>query len=98
VFRLAYNTNGLAHHRIVDALEMLADFGYEGVSITPDAGLLDPYERTFDDAAKVRVAADDLGLELTVETGSRFLIDPRRKHYPTLLDDDPGARARRVGG
>lgn len=95
-FRLGYNTNGLAHHRVLDALELLADIGYEGVALTPDAGLLDPFHLRPDEVADVRLRAEDLGLELTVETGSRFLLDPRRKHFPTLLEDDSKDRLRRV--
>ncbi len=96
MFRLAYNTNGLPHHRVDDALRLLADLGYEGVALTPDAGLLDPYRLDPDDVAGVRRTAEDLGLELSVETGSRFLIDPARKHHPTLLDPVESERARRV--
>jgi sugar phosphate isomerase/epimerase len=96
VFRLAYNTNGLAHHRILDALELLADLGYEGVSITPDVGALDLYRLDPVLVAEVRACAMERGLELSIETGARFLMDPRRKHYPTLLDEDPAQRARRV--
>ena len=36
--KLGYNTNGLAHHRLVDAIELLADLGYQSVAITLDAG------------------------------------------------------------
>ncbi len=96
MFRLGYNTNGLAHHRVLDALELLAELGYEAVALTPDAGQLDPYRLRAEEVAEVRRRADQLGLELTVETGARFLLDPRRKHRPTLLEDDPRERARRA--
>ena len=36
--RLGYNTNGMAHHRVVDAIDLLADEGYQSVAITLDAG------------------------------------------------------------
>jgi sugar phosphate isomerase/epimerase len=96
LFRLGYNTNGLAHHRVVDALELVADLGYEGVAITPDVGELDLYRLQPALVADVRRCASDRGLALVVETGARFLMDPRRKHRPTLLDDDAEQRARRV--
>jgi len=96
LFRLGYNTNGLSHHRVADALELCASLGYEGVALTPDAGLLDPYAVDLDEVASLRAQAEDLGLELTLETGSRFLLDPLRKHRPTLLEDDPRDRGRRV--
>src|SRR6188474_1479233 len=96
MFRLAYNTNGLAHHRPEDALRLLADLGYEGVALTPDVGGLDLYAlepRTVDGLARL---ADELGLELAIETGARYLMDARRKHFPTLLEEHATDRARRV--
>jgi sugar phosphate isomerase/epimerase len=96
MFRLGYNTNGLAHHRVLDALELVAELGYEALSITPDVGQLDPFRLDREEVARVRARAEELGLELTVETGARFLLDPFEKHRPNLLDDDPAARARRV--
>lgn len=96
MLRLAYNTNGLSHHRIADALRMLADLGYQGVAITPDVGQLDPYDPKPGEAASVRALAEDLGLALAVETGARFLLDPRRKHRPTLLEESAQDRARRA--
>lgn len=96
MFRLAYNTNGLAHHRLLDALRMLADLGYEGVAITPDVGQLDPLQPDPRQVEDVRRWSADLGLELAIETGARFVLDPRRKHWPTLLEPDAADRARRV--
>ena len=98
--KLGYNTNGLAHHRLVDAIELLADEGYESVAITLDAGALDPYEepQTLSrQVAAVRSALDRRKLSSLIETGARYLLNPRQKHDPTLMDPDPApGRANRL--
>lgn len=96
VFRLAYNTNGLAHHRLEDALRLLADLGYGGVALTPDVGCLDPFDLDPRRVSRVGELARGLDLVLSVETGARFLMDPARKHFPTLMEEDAADRARRV--
>lgn len=93
--RFAYGTNGLADHRLEDALPWLADLGYEGVALTLDHHHLDPLAD--DLTARVRTVRrrlDDAGLAVVVETGGRFVLDPRRKHEPTLLSDE--GRQRRL--
>jgi len=37
-----------------------------------------------------------LGLGSVVETGARYLLDPRAKHEPTFVSADPAGRTRRV--
>ncbi|MER5297629.1 sugar phosphate isomerase/epimerase family protein [Streptomyces pharetrae] len=95
--RFGYGTNGLADLRLDDALALLADLGYDGVGLTLDHMHLDPLAPGL--AARTRRVADRLqarGLSATVETGARYVLDPRRKHGPSLLDPDPQDRARRV--
>lgn len=93
-----YGTNGLTDLRLDDALGLLADLGYEGVGLTLDHMHLDPLAP--DLAARTRHVArrlTELGLTVTIETGARYVLDPRRKHGPSLLDPDPEARAARTG-
>ncbi|MDT0380091.1 sugar phosphate isomerase/epimerase family protein [Streptomyces sp. DSM 42041] len=95
--RYAYGSNGLTDLRLADALALLADLGYDGVGLTLDHMHLDPLApglaaRTADVA---RLLARH-GLTATVETGARYVLDPRRKHGPTLLDDAPEDRAARL--
>ncbi|MFD3608223.1 sugar phosphate isomerase/epimerase family protein [Streptomyces atroolivaceus] len=95
--RLGYGTNGLTDLRLDDALGLLADLGYDGVGLTLDHMHLDPMAP--DLAARTRQVArrlTGLGLGVTVETGARYVLDPRRKHGPSLLDPDPDARAARA--
>ncbi|MEU3271949.1 EboA domain-containing protein [Saccharomonospora sp. NPDC006951] len=91
--RFGYGTNGFANHRLDEALRVIADLGYTGVALTLDHAHLDPFA---DDVAAetTRVAGllDRLGLSVVVETGARFLLDPLRKHHPTLVSADPAAR------
>jgi sugar phosphate isomerase/epimerase len=97
--RLGYNTNGLAHHRLSDAIDLLAEEGYESVAITLDAGALDPYgdpDHLDRQLADTRDRLDRHGLACVVETGARYLLNPRRKHDPTLVDPDPARRAVRI--
>ncbi|MGE3820084.1 MAG: sugar phosphate isomerase/epimerase family protein, partial [Isosphaeraceae bacterium] len=93
--RIGYNTNGLAHHRLTDAITLLADEGYQSVAITLDAGALDPYEEPAafrKQLQNVREILEKRQLGCVIETGARFLLNPRKKHDPTLLDPSPERR------
>jgi sugar phosphate isomerase/epimerase len=95
--RYAYNTNGLTSHRLDDALALLADCGYDGVALTLDVAHHDPFAPDLAGrTAALRRRLDGLGLASVVETGARFLLDPRHKHHPTLVSANPVDRARRV--
>ncbi|RIK77269.1 MAG: sugar phosphate isomerase/epimerase [Planctomycetota bacterium] len=96
--RLGYNTNGLAHHSLPAAIEMLADLGYQSVAITLDHCCLNPYDDNFE--RNLNAAAELLatrGMRSVVETGARYLLDPRHKHEPTLASPDDEQRLRRIG-
>ena len=95
--RFAYNTNGAANHRLDDALRLIADCGYDGVALTLDHHHLDPLgEHWQQEAERVAALLDALALGSVIETGARYLLDPRRKHEPTLIAPDADGRARRV--
>ena len=95
--RFAYNTNGAANHRLDDALAMVAEAGYDGVALTLDHHHLDPYAPDLAGRAEAlarRLA--ELGLGAVVETGARYLLDPRQKHEPTLVSPEPEGREKRL--
>jgi L-ribulose-5-phosphate 3-epimerase len=85
---LGYGTNGFANHRLDDALDIIAGLGFTSVALTLDHHHLDPFADDLP-AQVSRVAAklDRLGLRCVVETGARFLLDPLRKHHPTLVSE-----------
>ncbi|MDO9712181.1 sugar phosphate isomerase/epimerase family protein [Paracraurococcus lichenis] len=95
--RFAYNTNGAANHRLSDAVALIGIAGYDGIALTLDHHHLDPLEDGW--VQRTEALARDLharNLGCVIETGARFLLDPRRKHEPTLLTPNPEGRARRV--
>lgn len=95
--RFAYNTNGCANHRLDDALSLIADSGYDGVALTLDHHHLDPFATGWETAAEaLHARLDALKLGAIIETGARYLLDPRVKHEPTLVNPSAEGRARRV--
>ncbi len=92
--QFGYVSNGLSDHRIEDALALLAENGYAGIALTLDHTHFDPQTPELRArAARLRAGIEGHGLSVVVETGARFVLDPRRKHFPTLLSE---GRLRRV--
>lgn len=94
---LGYNTNGLAHHDPLAAVDLLAEIGYRSVALTVDHGTLNPFDdRLAENVQQMRERLQHHGMRNVIETGARFLLDPRTKHEPTLMTADASGRAKRV--
>ncbi len=94
---LGYNTNGMAHHDPLDAIQLLADTGYRAIGITIDHGWLSPRDAGSDlQLQQIKYALKEHQLTSVIETGARFLLDPRDKHEPTLLSQDTAQSTRRI--
>jgi sugar phosphate isomerase/epimerase len=97
--RLGYNTNGFTSHSLAGAMTVIGGLGYRSIAITIDHAALDPYGPAAALAAEVAEVGRrcrELDLVPVIETGARFLLDPWRKHRPTLLEDDEQGRSRRL--
>lgn len=97
MMKLGYNTNGLAHHRWDQALELMAEIGYQSVAITIDHQWINPFSNSWAyEATRLRKKLEQLHLASVIETGARFLLNPRRKHEPTLVSPTQAERDVRI--
>jgi len=79
------------------AAGFLADLGYQSLAITPDRHLLNPSQPGFsDEVVAWQRLLHERSLACVVETGARHLLDPLRKHEPTLLSAHARDRQRRI--
>jgi len=94
---LGYNTNGMAHHDLFDAVALLGEIGYRSVAITIDHHALAPHGRFLPQRlARLRRLLRQFGMRSVIETGARFLLDRERKHEPTLVSESSVGRAQRI--
>ncbi|MFI4874055.1 MAG: hypothetical protein ACIALR_01870 [Blastopirellula sp. JB062] len=96
--RIGYNTNGFAHHDPLDAVDVLADLGYESVALTIDHGTLTPFGNTYmadQQADHLAGLLAEKNMTCVIESGARFLLDPKQKHEPTFVSEARHRRQRR---
>jgi sugar phosphate isomerase/epimerase len=95
--QLGYSTNSIGDIAPLDALPVLRDLGYRSLAITLDHHVLNPFAPSL--AAEIgrwRQALAAAGMACVIETGARHLLDPVRKHEPTLVSPHREDRLRRV--
>ncbi|WP_204080925.1 TIM barrel protein [Mycobacterium riyadhense] len=84
---VGYNTNSLADHPLGDALALIAGEGYAAVALTIGYPHVRPFDSDLGSQLRtLRALLDTYGLKAAIETGARFLLDPRNKHTPSLVD------------
>jgi L-ribulose-5-phosphate 3-epimerase len=94
---IGYNTNGLAHHELFDGLELLAETGYQSIALTIDHHCLRPDSpESAIELQRLKFWFQQHSMASVIETGARFLLDPRQKHAPTLLDPDQDRVKKRI--
>jgi L-ribulose-5-phosphate 3-epimerase len=94
---LGYNTNGFAHHDLLEVIDVLAEIGYRSVALTLDHHTLNPFEDGLDkELDELQRRLKWHGFRSVIETGARFLLDPRLKHEPSLVSPSAWDRARRI--
>ncbi len=97
MLRLGYNTNGFNCHSLESALEIIAALRYQGVAITIDNYILNPWDKGLSSKLdEVDRLLKKYSLSCVIETGARFLLDPRVKHEPTLISNDVDGRRIRL--
>ena len=95
--RLGYNTNGLTGHRWEQAIELMHEVGYRSVAITVDHHCLDPYSTELPrELSRMQRLLERFEMTSVIETGARFLLDPRAKHEPTLVSRTAEERVVRI--
>lgn len=94
--RFGYNTNGFAHHRLNDALVVIAGCGYDGVALSVDVQHCDPFRITATELRQLKGMFKALQLSVVIETGARYLLSKWFKHEPTLISRQREGRELRM--
>ena len=94
--RFGYNTNGFAHHRLKDALVVIAGCGYDGVALSVDVQHCDPFHITASELRNLKGMFKALQLSVVIETGARYLLSKWFKHEPTLVSRQREGRELRL--
>lgn len=97
MFKLGYNTNGFTSHELTDAIDIIGNTGYQSIAVTIDNHSLNPWKTDLEEQISlVKSRLDRYQMATTIETGARFLLNPRKKHEPTLISQSRKDRNLRI--
>lgn len=96
MLKVGYVTNGFGDHSLEQTAEVLHRCGYQGIGVTLGAPHLDPWKAKKRDLAALRACFEKNRLEVAIETGGRYVLDPFRKHRPSLVSVDRTGREQRA--
>jgi L-ribulose-5-phosphate 3-epimerase len=97
MLQIGYNTNGFKGFPLCLVIEILAELGYQCVAITIDYFSLNPYQPNLaQELTEVRGLLQQKEMSCVIETGAGFLLDPWRKHEPTLVTQEEHGRQKRL--
>ncbi|NCG55743.1 MAG: TIM barrel protein, partial [Proteobacteria bacterium] len=83
-----YITNGLGDHTLEQAILLLEESGYSSIGITLGPTHLDPEQVKPSELESLQQRLKDSGLKPAIETGGRYLLDHKRKHWPSLVSPE----------
>lgn len=96
MIRLAYSTFGLTQLPFLEAIDAVANAGYEGVEISFHRDQFNPFILDDSDLDAVKARLEENSVEAAcVATASHF-FDPLRPHEPSLMALDLAGRKRRI--
>lgn len=87
--QIGYKTSGLTNHDMFAGISLLVERGYKSVAFQVDHGWLSPFEESSKlKTQQLKSILKTNGVSIVIETGARFLLNPARKHSPTLTSPD----------
>ena len=96
MLRYGYISNGFADHTLEQMIRILRNCRYQAIGITLDHHHLAPFTVEGPALRRLRRKLEEARLAPVIETGARYVLDPVRKHRPSLLSVDGEGRLRRV--
>jgi sugar phosphate isomerase/epimerase len=93
--QFGFSTNAYREYSLGDAIDSIADAGYDGVELLLDEPHLYPPTATDDEYEAVQEALDRNGLEIS-NCNAFMLTAIESFHHPSFVEPDPDYRRRRI--
>ncbi len=95
MIKFAFSTNAFTRHSLFEAIEILAEIGYDGLEIMADVPHAYPTHLSDADLAGIRNLLAQKGLSISNVNAFMHNADGDTYH-PSWIEKDPGERSRRI--